>query len=345
VLDDRQLRRLQEISDLPDLSGTRYRAIRRLGRGGMGTVHLAEDTVLGREVALKLLTVPDSGGDLTARLLAEARLLARLEHPNIVPVHDLGTLPDGCVFYVMKYVRGERLDEWRRKEPTRPETLRLFQKICEAVAFAHARGVVHRDLKPENVMVGAFGEALVMDWGVAKILASRLEDEPTLGGEGTRPAVGTAHGTVLGTPSYMAPEQARGEVRLIDERTDVHALGALLYFLLSGSPPIVAPDREEALRHAREGIRRPLRDLDPGIPRDLEAVCERAMARDREMRYPGVADLVDDVDRFLDSRPVAARPLGVIEKSLRFLGRNRVLVSLIAAYLLMRILVLIFAGR
>jgi serine/threonine protein kinase len=345
MLDDRQIRSLQEISELPDLSGTRYRAIRPLGRGGMGTVHLAEDTVLGREVALKLLTVPDSGGGLTARLLAEARLLARLEHPNIVPVHDLGTLPEGGVFYVMKYVRGERLDEWRRKKPSRPETLRLFQKICEAVAFAHARGAVHRDLKPENVMVGSFGEALVMDWGVAKILASRLEDQPTLGGDADRPAAGTAHGTVLGTPAYMAPEQARGEVQLIDERTDVHALGAILHFLLSGRPPVDVPDREEALRQAREGIRRPLRDIDPGLPRDLEAICERAMDRDREKRYRSVAELSEDVDRFLDARPVAARPVGALEKSLRFLGRNRVLVSLIAAYLLMRILVIIFAGR
>ena len=174
MLDDRRLRHLQEIADLPDLSGTRYRPLRRLGRGGMGSVYLVEDADLGREAALKALTVPDSGSDLTARLVSEARLLARLEHPNIVPVHDLGTLPDGRVFYVMKYVRGERLDEWRGKGPTRPEMLRLFLKICEAVAFAHARGVVHRDLKPENVMVGAFGEALVMDWGVAKILASRL---------------------------------------------------------------------------------------------------------------------------------------------------------------------------
>jgi eukaryotic-like serine/threonine-protein kinase len=344
-MDDARLQRLQAVADLPDLSGTRYRHLRRLGRGGMGTVHLVEDREMGREVALKVLTVPDAGGTLTARLREEARLLARLEHPNIVPVHDLGTLPDGRIFYAMKYVRGERLDEWRRKGPTRPEMLRLFLKICGAVAFAHDRGVIHRDLKPENVMVGPFGEALVMDWGVAKLMGPPSEDQPTLGSDAGEMPTGTAHGTVLGTPAYMAPEQARGDVALTDARADVHALGAVLYFLLSGHPPIADRDREEALRQARDGIRAPLRGIDPGIPRDLEAICEKAMARDPGGRYAGAAELSEEVDRFLDGIPVAARPVGIVEKGARFLQRNRLLASLIAAYLLMRILVLVWAGR
>jgi eukaryotic-like serine/threonine-protein kinase len=344
-MDDRVLRRLREVSENPDLSGTRYRLIRRLGRGGMGTVYLVEDQELGREAALKVLTVPDPRGDFTARIRAEARLLARLEHPNIVPVHDLGPLADGSVFYVMKYVRGERLDEWRRKGPTRPEMLRLFQKICEAVAFAHARGVIHRDLKPENVMVGSFGEALVMDWGVAKILASRLDEQATFAGGAPGNPEGTAEGAILGTPAYMAPEQARGENDRLDERTDVHALGALLYFLLSGRPPLQGADREEILRQARAGVAPPLRQIDAAIPRDLEAICSRAMARDPAARYPGVGELSADVDRFLDALPVQARPIGLLGKSTRFVARNRVLVFLIAAYLLMRVLVLFFAGR
>jgi eukaryotic-like serine/threonine-protein kinase len=345
MIDDRSIARLREIADIPDLSGTRYRAIRRLGQGGMGTVHLVEDVEMGREVALKVLTVPDAGGALAARLRSEARLLAGLEHPNIVPVHDLGTLPDGRVFYVMKYVRGDRLDAWRREGRARPETLRLFLKICEAVAFAHARGVIHRDLKPENVMVGSFGEALVMDWGVAKILAGRLKEHPTLGESVAEAPAGTEHGTLLGTPAYMAPEQARGDVRLIDERTDVHALGAILYFLLSDRPPVSAADGGEALRQAREGIRRPLREIDPGIPRDLEAICEKAMAAEPEGRYPGARELSEEVDRFLEGLPVAARPVGILEKGVRFLGRNRLLASLILAYLVMRVLVLVFTRR
>ena len=312
----------------------------------MGSVFLVEDTELGREAALKVLTLPDAAGGLTARLVSEARLLARLEHPNIVPVHDLGRLADGSVFYVMKYVRGERLDGWRGKGPTRPETLRLFQKICEAVAFAHARGVIHRDLKPENVMVGAFGEALVMDWGVAKLLAAPLEGQVTLAvEEAPRAAGGTAHGTILGTPAYMAPEQARGEIDRIGPQTDVYALGAILHFLLTGRPPIASRDREEALRSAREGTVPRLREIDPGIPRDLEAICARAMARDPEGRYESVGHLAGDVDRLLDGVPVAARPVGILEKGARFLGRNRVLASLIVAYLLMRIVVLFFTQR
>jgi serine/threonine protein kinase len=161
------------------------------------------------------MTLP--GGDvLCERLRAEARVLARLEHPGIVPVHDVGTLPDGRVFYVMKLVRGARLDEHARAHPDPRELLRVFERLCEAVAFAHERGLLHRDLKPENVMVGDFGEALVMDWGVG----------------------------MLGTPGYMSPEQARGEREGIDEKSDVYGLGAILYFLLAG----VAPGHAETLR-------------------------------------------------------------------------------------------------
>ena len=201
-------------------------------------------------------------------------MLARLEHPGIVPVHDAGLLPDGRAFYAMKRVRGLRLDEHARAVPL-AERLRAFERICEAVAFAHAHGVIHRDLKPENVMVGPFGEVLVMDWGVAKVRPSLLRRHASLsqplpvreggrageegrGGEGEA-AAPTAHGTILGTPGYMAPEQERGEVDRIDERTDVWALGALLGFLLAG---------EEA-------------------PRPLEAIRRRAMAAEPEDRYPG----------------------------------------------------------
>ena len=345
MIRDDLLRRLQDIADLPDLGGTRYRVRDRLGRGGMGTVYLAEDAELGREVALKVLTVADGSGDLSARLLAEARLLARLEHPNIVPVHEVGTLADGRVFYAMKYVRGKRLDEWRRETPPLPVRLRLFQKICEAVAFAHDRGVVHRDLKPENIMVGSFGEALVMDWGVAKLLADRIENYTTLPGRIAPRAGETAHGSVLGTPGYMAPEQARGEILRTDERSDVYALGAILHFLLVGRPPIEGRTREEALERAARGEVAPVRRAAPGVPRDLEAICARALAADPEARYQSARELQDDVDRFLDGFPVAARPVGPLESATRFVRRNRVLFSLILAYLVMRVAIMLFARR
>src|SRR5271154_6365998 len=151
-LSDDAVARLQLASALPDLGGTRYRLVERVGSGGMGTVYLAEDSILRRRVALKILDLPDERGDLSVRLLREAHILARLEHPGIVPVHDAGTLADGRGFYAMKFVEGERLDALVGRMVPIPERLRIFQRICEAVAFAHAHGILHRDLKPENVM-------------------------------------------------------------------------------------------------------------------------------------------------------------------------------------------------
>src|SRR6266849_1732997 len=165
-LSDETLARLQASVQCPDLSGTRYRALKFVARGGMGAVWLAEDAVLHRRVALKVLDVEDRTGELALRLEREALVLAHLEHPGIVPVHDAGTLPDGRVFYVMKFVEGSRVDQSVASVSSLPERLRLFLRICETVSFAHSRGILHRDLKPANVMVGAFGEVLVMDWGL-----------------------------------------------------------------------------------------------------------------------------------------------------------------------------------
>ncbi len=168
-LSDRVVDRLQTNLQLADFSGTRYRALRYLARGGMGTVWLAEDTILNRHVALKILDPADDSGELASRLLREARVLARLEHPGIVPVHDAGTLADGRAFYCMKYVEGQTLDRYVRSGSSLPERLTLLQRMVEPLAFAHSKGILHRDLKPENIMIGSFGEVLVMDWGVAKI--------------------------------------------------------------------------------------------------------------------------------------------------------------------------------
>ena len=347
-LSDRIVDRLREVSDYPDLSGTKYRLVGHLGRGGMGSVYLVEDLELGREAALKMLSDPDPDEQLSERLQREARHLARLEHPNIVPVHDVGRLGDGRVFYVMKYIRGERLDDWRRGAPGRGVILRMFRRICEAVAFAHARGVVHRDLKPENVMTGSFGEAVVMDWGVAKALRRGGGDVPGgAGAEGvsSAPAGVTAHGTVMGTPAYMAPEQARGEVERIDERTDVYALGALLHFLLCGS----APSNTVADTHSPGGgawaPAAPLREIDPGIPRPLESICRKAMAEKPAERYSGATAVAEDIDRFLDGRPVAAHPETWLERGNRFVTRYHFVIILILAYLIMRLAVLFLAGR
>jgi len=232
-LDDAALARLREAVLEPDLSGTRYRLLEVAGRGGMGTVYVVEDTALSRKVALKVLELP--GGPLEPRLRREAQVLARLEHPGMVPVHDVGTLPDGRAWYTMKLVDGERLDRYLKEGVSLAERLRLFLRICEAVAFAHAQGVLHRDLKPQNVMIGAFGEVLVLDWGLAK-----------LQGEDDR-------GARLGTDGFISPEQAAGAG--VDERADVYSLGALLRSMLAGP----APNRVEAIARKATAADRTLR--------------------------------------------------------------------------------------
>src|SRR5271169_7076377 len=262
-LSDEAVARLRHSASEPDLSGTPYRYAGALGRGGMGAVFLVEDSRLARRVAMKVLDLPDRSGDLEARLLREARVLAQIEHPGIVPVHDVGSLADGRVFYTMKYVEGQRLDTFIEGVESVQDRLRLFLRICEAVAFAHARGVLHRDLKPANIMVGPFGEVLVMDWGLAKILrgeassadtsvdpdATILEKskQPGSANDSTKGSVITGHGTVMGTPGYMSPEQARGEVEVLDARSDIFSLGALLRFMLTQKTPGFTPRLDRSL--------------------------------------------------------------------------------------------------
>jgi serine/threonine protein kinase len=320
---DAVLAHVQEVAGEPDLSGTRYRLVRLLGSGGMGAVYAAEDTQLGREVALKVSLTAGAAGSagVRERMEREARILGQLEHPGIVPVHDIGVLPDGRVFYVMKLVRGEQLDGWAARRPEQGALLRLFQRICEAVAFAHARGVVHRDLKPENVMVGPFGEALVMDWGIAKGPSGEVAGGPM---PDASPAGGTASGTVLGTPGYMAPEQARGEILAIDARSDVYALGAVLCFLLTGAPE-------------------PLGKRVSRVPEPLVSICAKAMSEATASRYASAQELAEDVGRFLDGEPVGAHRETAIERLTRLASRHRVVLSLLGAYLLLRLLLIALA--
>ena len=313
-LPDSALDHLREVAAEPDLSGTPYEIAEVIGRGGMGTVYLARDRELDREVALKVVQLPEDA-EASERMLREARILARLEHPGIVPVHDVGVLPDGRAWYVMKRVRGSRLDEHARSLSLN-DRLRAFERICEAVAFAHANGVIHRDLKPENVMVGPFGEVLVLDWGIAKAGTSEPPPQPSPATR-EREHSSTLQGTVMGTPGYMAPEQERGEIDRIDERTDVYGLGAMLAFLL--------------------------RDED--VPRPLKAIRQRAMAAEREDRYAGVQELMADLGRYLDGLSVAAYQESVFEQVGRFVRRHRTPILIVVAYLLMRALLILVLGR
>jgi serine/threonine protein kinase len=302
-ISDAAMERLRQAADTPETAGTRYTIRAELGRGGMGTVYEAHDGVLDRPVALKVLTLPESDAAEAVRMLHEARVMARLEHPGIVPVHDAGTLPDGRIYYAMKLVRGERLDRWMA-DRSLSERLRAFEKVCDTVAFAHARGVIHRDLKPENVMIGEFGEVLVLDWGVARRRGDASEPE----------------GTVLGTRAFMAPEQAAGRTALLDERADVHALGVIL----SG---LAEPDGAGAM------------------PRSLRSVAAKAADPEPLLRYPDAAALAQDVRRFLSGDVPAAHRERPFERVERFVSRHRTAILLVAAYVVMRALLILIARR
>ena len=338
-LSDQKLDRLRRIATEPDFSGTKYRLIRELGHGGMGTVYLAEDTDLSREVAVKVLSTEGDESALARRMVREAQIIARLEHPGIVPVHDVGALADGRVFYAMKLIRGERLDEYTASVASFKERLRKFQAACDAVSFAHAHGVIHRDLKPQNIMIGAFGEVLVLDWGVAKILPTTSADDSEAETLRLLPRAhadvqqrqehvdDTTHGTIIGTAKYMSPEQERGEIGELDQRSDVFSLGAILYFLLTNRSPAAVKPREANSK----------------VSKAAEAVCLKAMSAAATDRYDSAAQLAADVARLLNDEPVSAYRENWFEKVRRWLSKNRVLVLIVLAYLLVRIF-FIFSG-
>lgn len=331
-LDDSTVERLCRIVREEAPAESRYVIGEAIGQGGMGTVYRAEDLALGRPVAMKVLRDGVAEAIQAERILREARTIARLEHPGIVPVHDAGRLPDGRVFYTMKLVNGRRLDGYAQADISLQERLRLFERICEATAFAHARGVLHRDLKPQNIMVGEFGEVLVLDWGVAKVSDGRAR-HPMNQISCEADTKETAFGTVIGTPAYMAPEQARGEIDRIDQRSDVYALGGVLHFLLTGK----APQTKAGGNPGAFGLV-PARQLNRAIPKRLESICIKALAYEPAERYASAADMAGDVGRFLNGQAVLAHREGPLERAGRWAWWYRVPIFIIGAYVLMRAL-------
>ncbi len=345
-LSDKTIRHLREVTNLPDLSNTKYRCLQKIASGGMGTIYLAEDTLLHRKIALKILDIPDPDGDLAQRMQQEAYIIAALEHPSIVPIHDVGFLPNGRIFYTMKFVKGLTLADEVKKSRALPELLRIFQKLCEGVAFAHSHDVIHRDLKPENIMVGGFGEVLVMDWGLAKLLSpdnssqtlliknrTTDSDKKQKSGEISstlKTGQFTEHGTVMGTPAYMAPEQERGEIDQIDQRTDVYSLGAILEFLVIS---FFSKKKSEIPTNSLSKNRQ------RKVPNRLQAISEKAMSENKSQRYTNVLDLVADIENFLNGSPVSAYRENFLEISWRWLNRYKFLIFLILVYVFVRLLI------
>jgi formylglycine-generating enzyme required for sulfatase activity/serine/threonine protein kinase len=352
-------------------ASTRYRREGELARGGMGAVLRVWDEDLRRRLAMKVLLDkgaaagerPPSDKRPLARLLEEAQVTAQLDHPGIVPVHELGLGADGEVFFTMKLVKGKTLgavfDELAAGEGgwTQARILGLLVKVCEAMTYAHAKGVIHRDLKPANVMVGKFGEVYVMDWGLAKILARadqkdvRVRSEPAFtssevrsdrrdrAGETPDSPLYTMDGDVVGTPAYMSPEQAMGRVSEMGPPSDVYALGAMLYHLLAGHMPYVPPgarlNNYAVWSHVQSGPAAPLHEVAPDAPGELTAICERAMAREAGERYADMSALAADLSAYVEGRVVQAYETGAWAEARKWVRRNNGLAASLAAAVLL----------
>ncbi len=322
----------------------RYTSVSEYARGGMGRVLLVYDEHIGREVAMKellpfaaqedeTLTPRHQALTVVSRFLQEARLTGQLEHPAIIPVYELGRHEDGSMYYTMKLVRGRTLLDVLKETPSLTGRLSLlphFLDMCQAMAYAHSRGIIHRDIKPGNIMIGEFGETVVLDWGLAKSLQDDTE-RPDNFAETLRAfrmsssveATQTTYGQVLGTPVYMPPEQAKGDLDQIDERSDVYSLGAVLYEILTGKGPYERGKPKAVLQKVLSDRPAPVLSVEPLAPPELAAICDRAMERDRTRRYADAKELASEISRFQTGSLVAAYRYSLGDYLRRWVKRHK----------------------
>lgn len=345
----------------------RYTYLKEHSHGGMGRILIVHDEHLGREIALKEL-LPRAGEypedeattpvrlsmPVISRFLSEARITGQLEHPSIIPVYELGHRLDGTLYYTMKLVRGQTLTKALSSAKSLGERMALlphFVNLCQAIAYAHDRGVIHRDIKPDNIMIGEFGETVVIDWGIAKTKKKQdASDDPLadtiriMRTSGGAPSSKTEAGSIIGTPFYMPPEQAEGRLEWVDERSDIYALGAVLYEILTGR-------RLHEGKSVREVIERvifeepvPVRTRESRVPPELAAICEHAIRKNRLARYVTAKELADDVQRFMQGQLVHAYRYGVMDRTRRFIEKRQKTLTTAVSMLVLAYALLAFSN-
>jgi serine/threonine-protein kinase len=349
--DDRNRTMVPQVGALTS-SGQRFRILRPHAKGGIGQIHVAMDEELNREVALKEIQASHADNpESRSRFLLEAEITGNLEHPGVVPVYGLGQYADGRPYYAMRFIRGDSLRDAiaryhnvpARDRDASHRTLELhgllgrFVDVCQAMQYAHDRGILHRDLKPGNIMLGKYGETLVVDWGLAKhvgkVESTVPSQEPTLRPAQDSGSAETLPGSALGTPQYMSPEQAAGKINELGPASDVYSLGATLYCLLTGKPPFDDLDVGTIMKRVQRGDFVPPRKVNAEVTPALEAICVKAMALRPEDRYTAPRLLAEDVEAWLADEPVSAWPEPVPQRLLRWARHHRVMTEAAALVL------------